>query len=61
MHIFFVSIQTKCNVNIPLHKRAEISIDMRIVRFATLFNGDFWFPENAFKTKKGKLAKTGGN
>ncbi|TYG33751.1 IS200/IS605 family element transposase accessory protein TnpB [Lonepinella koalarum] len=54
---FFVSIQTEFEAKIPTHKGGEIGIDMGIARFATLSNGDFFAPLNAFKTYKGKLAK----
>ncbi|MGX2973719.1 RNA-guided endonuclease InsQ/TnpB family protein [Ursidibacter arcticus] len=54
---FFVSIQTEFEYEIPTHKGEEIGIDMGIARFATLSNGEFFEPLNAFKTDKGKLAK----
>ncbi|MFY1027260.1 RNA-guided endonuclease InsQ/TnpB family protein [Actinobacillus seminis] len=54
---FFVSIQTEFEQEIPTHKGGEIGIDMGIARFATLSNGEFFEPLNAFKTHKGKLAK----
>ncbi|WIM81887.1 RNA-guided endonuclease InsQ/TnpB family protein [Gallibacterium anatis] len=54
---FFVSIQTEFEYEIPTHKGGEIGIDMGVVRFATLSNGEFFEPLNAFKTYKGKLAK----
>ena len=54
---FYVSIQTECEVEIPQHQGGEIGIDMGIVRFATLSNGEYFEPLNAFKTYKGKLAK----
>ncbi|WP_348534022.1 transposase [Histophilus somni] len=54
---FFVSIQTEFEHEIPMHKGGEIGIDMGIARFATLSNGEFFEPINAFKTYKGKLAK----
>ena len=54
---FYVSIQTECEVEIPKHQGGEIGIDMGIVRFATLSNGEYFEPLNAFKTYKGKLAK----
>ncbi|WP_324681320.1 RNA-guided endonuclease InsQ/TnpB family protein [Bibersteinia trehalosi] len=54
---FFVSIQTEFEQEIPTHKGGEIGIDMGIARFATLSNGEFFEPLNAFKTYKGKLAK----
>ncbi|MEH8057312.1 transposase [Gallibacterium anatis] len=54
---FFVSIQTEFEYEIPTHKGGEIGIDMGIARFATLSNGEYFEPVNAFKTYKGKLAK----
>ncbi|WP_410686247.1 RNA-guided endonuclease InsQ/TnpB family protein [Avibacterium paragallinarum] len=54
---FFVSIQTEFEYEIPTHKGGEIGIDMGVARFATLSNGEFLEPLNAFKTYKGKLAK----
>ena len=54
---FYVSIQTELEVEIPKHQGGEIGIDMGIVRFATLSNGEYFEPLNAFKTYKGKLAK----
>ena len=54
---FYVSIQTELEVEIPKHQGGEIGIDMGIVRFATLSNGEYFKPLNAFKTYKGKLAK----
>ena len=54
---FYVSIQTEYEVEIPQHQGGEIGIDMGIVRFATLSNGEYFEPLNAFKTYKGKLAK----
>ena len=54
---FYVSIQTECEVEIPTHQGGAIGIDMGIARFATLSNGEYFAPLNAFKTYKGKLAK----
>ncbi|WP_410686124.1 RNA-guided endonuclease InsQ/TnpB family protein [Avibacterium paragallinarum] len=54
---YFVSIQTEFEYEIPTHKGGEIGIDMGVARFATLSNGEFFEPVNAFKTYKGKLAK----
>ena len=54
---FFVSIQTEYEYETPTHKGGEIGIDMGVVRFATLSNGEYFEPVNAFKTHKGKLAK----
>ena len=54
---FYVSIQTELEQSTPVHQGKEIGIDMGIVRFATLSNGQYFKPLNAFKTYKGKLAK----
>ncbi|KKB00595.1 RNA-guided endonuclease InsQ/TnpB family protein, partial [Avibacterium paragallinarum] len=54
---YFVSIQTEFEYEIPTHKGGEIGIDMGVARFATLSNGEYFEPVNAFKTYKGKLAK----
>ena len=54
---FYVSIQTELEVEIHQHQGREIGIDMGIIRFATLSNGEYFEPLNAFKTYKGKLAK----
>lgn len=54
---FFMSIQTEFEQEIPTHKGGEIGIDMGVVRFTTLSNGEFFAPLNAFKTDKVKLAK----
>ena len=54
---WYVSIQTEYEQEKPVHSGSEIGIDMGIVRFATLSNGQYFNPVNAFKTLKGKLAK----
>ena len=54
---WYVSIQTEFEQEIPTPKGGEIGIDMGIVRFATLSNGQFFEPINALKTLRGKLAK----
>ena len=54
---WFVSIQTEFEVEAPTPNGGEIGIDMGIVRFATLSNGQYFESINAFKTHKGKLAK----
>ena len=54
---WFVSIQTEYEIETPTPHGGEIGIDMGIVRFATLSNGEYFEPINAFKTLKGKLAK----
>ena len=54
---WYVSIQTESEQEIPAPKGGEIGIDMGVVRFATLSDGTFFEPINAFKTMKGRLAK----
>ena len=54
---WYVSVQTEFEQEIPTPKGGEIGIDMGIIRFATLSNGQFFEPINAFKTLRGKLAK----
>lgn len=54
---WYISIQTEIEMEIPIPKGGEIGIDMGIVRFATLSNGEYFEPINAFKTYKGKLEK----
>ncbi len=54
---WYASIQTEFEQEIPQPKGGEVGIDMGIVRFATLSNGQFFEPVNAFKTLRGKLAK----
>ena len=54
---WFVAIQTEFEQAIPTHQGGEIGIDMGVARFATLSNGEFFAPLNAFKTYQGKLAK----
>ena len=54
---FFVSIQTEFEQAIPTHQGGEIGIDMGVARFATLSNGQYYAPCNAFNRLKGKLAK----
>ncbi|MDK4574167.1 RNA-guided endonuclease InsQ/TnpB family protein [Kingella kingae] len=54
---WYVSIQTEFETETPKPNGGEIGIDMGIVRFATLSNGEYFEPINAFKALKGKLAK----
>lgn len=54
---WFVSIQTEFETEkTPTPKGGEIGVDMGIVRFATLSDGQYFEPINAFKASKGKLA-----
>ena len=54
---WYVSVQTEFEQETLQPKGEEIGIDMGIVRFATLSNGEYFKPINAFKNLKGKLAK----
>ena len=54
---WYVSIQTEYEQEKPVHTGNDIGIDMGIVRFATLSNGQYFNPVNAFKKLKGRLAK----
>ena len=54
---WYVSIQTEYEQETPVHTGSDIGIDMGIVRFATLSNGQYFNLVNAFKTLKGRLAK----
>ena len=54
---WYVSIQTEYEQEKPVHSGSDIGIDMGIVRFATLSDGQYFNPVNAFKTLKGRLAK----
>ena len=54
---WYVSIQTEHEIETPTPNGGEIGIDMGIVRFATLSNGEYFEPINAFKNLKGKLSK----
>ena len=54
---WYVAIQTEFEQELPTATGGEVGIDMGIIRFATLSNGQYFEPINAFKTLKGKLAK----
>ena len=54
---WYVSIQTEYEQEKPVHTGNDIGIDMGIVRFATLSDGRYFEPINAFHSLKGKLAK----
>ena len=56
---WYISIQVEFETAklMPKPNGGEIGIDMGIVRFATLSNGEYFEPINAFKNLKGKLAK----
>ena len=54
---WYVSIQTEYEQETPVHSGSDIGIDMGIVRFATLSDGRYFEPINAFHSLKGRLAK----
>ena len=54
---WYVSIQTEYEQEEPVHSGSDIGIDMGIVRFATLSDGRYFEPINAFHSLKGRLAK----
>ena len=54
---WYVSIQTEYEQEKPVHTGGDIGIDMGIVRFATLSDGRYFEPINAFHSLKGRLAK----
>ena len=54
---WFIAIQTEFEQAIPTHKGGEISIDMGVVRFATLSNGEYFKPLNSFKKHQNALKK----
>ena len=54
---WYVSIQTEYEQEKPVHSGSDIGIDMGIVRFATLSDGRYFEPINAFHSLKGRLAK----
>ena len=54
---WYVSIQTEYEQEKPVHSGIDIGIDMGIVRFATLSDGRYFEPINAFHSLKGRLAK----
>ena len=54
---WYVSIQTEYEQEKPVHTGSDIGIDMGIVRFASLSDGRYFEPINAFHSLKGRLAK----
>ena len=54
---WYVSIQTEYEQEKPVHTGNDIGIDMGVVRFATLSDGRYFEPINAFHSLKGRLAK----
>lgn len=54
---WFVSIQTRCEVETPLLHGGAVGIDLGITRFATLSDGTFYAPLNSFKRHQAALRK----
>lgn len=54
---WFVSFQTEHEVEQPHPSGGEVGIDVGIIRFATLSNGDYFEPKNSFKVLSNKLKK----
>jgi putative transposase len=54
---WFVSIQTRREVEKPIPKGGAVGIDMGVARFATLSDGTFYAPINSFKRHQVALRK----
>ncbi|CAG1016093.1 hypothetical protein RHIZO_05271 [Rhizobiaceae bacterium] len=54
---WFVSIQTRRDVDVPLPKGGAVGLDLGIARFATLSDGTFFAPANSFKAHEARLAR----
>jgi putative transposase len=54
---WFISIQTRREVEKPIPKGGAVGIDMGIARFATLSDGTFYAPINSFKRHQVALRK----
>lgn len=54
---WFVSIQTRRDVETPLPQGGIVGIDMGIARFATLSDGSHFAPLNSFKKHQQRLTK----
>jgi putative transposase len=55
---WYVSIQTEREVEKPVHPAtSDVGIDMGIVQFATLSNGEVFFPLNSFRKHARRLRK----
>jgi putative transposase len=54
---WFVSIQTRREVDVPVHRSASaVGIDLGVLRFATLSDGKVFEPLNSFKAHRRRLA-----
>jgi len=54
---WYASVQTEQEVDAPLHTGGMVGIDVGIVRFATLSNGEVFEPLHSFKQHQARLAK----
>lgn len=54
---WFVSIQTRRDVELPIPQGGMVGIDLGIVRFATLSDGSYLAPLNSFKKHEQRLKK----
>jgi putative transposase len=54
---WFVAIQTEREAEVPVHQGGAVGIDMGIVRFATLSDGQVFEPLGSFKRQEEALAK----
>ncbi|MCG9084281.1 RNA-guided endonuclease InsQ/TnpB family protein [Laribacter hongkongensis] len=54
---WFVSIQTRREIDIPVPHGGIVGIDLGIARFATLSDGSFIAPVNSFKRHEARLRK----
>ena len=56
--LFWSVFRLSLNIKFNTQTAVKLVLNMGVARFATLSNGEFFEPLNAFKTYKGKLAKT---
>jgi len=54
---WFVSIQTRREVQVPVPQGGSVGIDLGIARFATLSDGTFYVPLNSFRRREAALRK----
>ena len=54
---WFVSVQTRREVEIPVSQGGAVGIDLGIARFATLSDGTFYAPLNSFRRHEAALRK----
>ena len=54
---WFVSVQTRHEVDVPVPEGPAVGLDLGIARFATLSDGTWHPPVNAYRTHEAKLRK----